>query len=379
MGNEVTHNIHHIVHDEYDPHFCTFLHPKLVACFHKLETSEDFKAAFLDYFFSGAWSLNHFKCPRVVLSSISYVLPTHDTLTISEDASHSLYVTDKQDVNVTAWKHRSPLAKAMLNFEGLLPLMIANALMQYIVSPQYVHWVKSKGLSTLGEKIRRNSSFMLHPLRASAMLTHFLHEDHHTAELTLHHTNELDDMVLGLQKEFTMPRIASYVESKVPSLRDQKDDLLKSLNMSTLRNALEYLDNFPVSLAISSSRPHHHCPFPFVFVNKAFETLTQYKREEVIGHSWAFMQSEEHTEMNQDHCIRDSLREQLPVRLVITNIRKDGTPFTNLLALEPIVSHSPQTYIIGVQYELSGNEKNLKYDLQVVEDVVKLLSGILAC
>lgn len=75
--------------------------------------------------------------------------------------------------------------------------------------------------------------------------------------------------------------------------------------------------------------------WPVSYVNRAFEQMTGYGREELTGRSLSFLQQGED---NQEGLttIRAALREGIACRSVIKNYRKDGAAFMNELQLLPI-------------------------------------------
>ena len=61
--------------------------------------------------------------------------------------------------------------------------------------------------------------------------------------------------------------------------------------------------------------------FFLVYVNKAFEMATGYKREEIIGRNCSFLRSES----SEIDLMTRALATAHPVKVAITNRRKDGT------------------------------------------------------
>jgi PAS domain-containing protein len=96
--------------------------------------------------------------------------------------------------------------------------------------------------------------------------------------------------------------------------------LQHSYGLANVFAAVENL-RYCVSLATArSDRPG----FPLVYVNKAFEAATGYKREEIIGRNCSFLQSES-TEKDQIDLMIRALAAAQPVKVAITNRHKDGT------------------------------------------------------
>lgn len=74
---------------------------------------------------------------------------------------------------------------------------------------------------------------------------------------------------------------------------------------------------------------------PIVYVNPAFQALTGYSAQEVLGHNCRFLQGPD-TDMAARKMIRQSHAKGEPARVVLENYRKDGTPFWNDLSIAPV-------------------------------------------
>lgn len=96
---------------------------------------------------------------------------------------------------------------------------------------------------------------------------------------------------------------------------------------------------------------------PIVYVNPAFEAITGYQTEESVGHNCRFLQrgaDDDDTNRQALAEIRQGLREQREVSVVLRNYRKDGTPFWNDLFIAPIRDGAGEvTHFIGVQNDIS--------------------------
>ncbi len=92
------------------------------------------------------------------------------------------------------------------------------------------------------------------------------------------------------------------------------------------------------------------CEFdmPLIYVNPAFERLTGYSRDEVIGRNCRFLQGKEVDQPGLDE-IRAVLREGRAGEALVHNYRKDGTAFWNDMRLAPVHDGQGQlTHFIGI-------------------------------
>ncbi|WP_404478541.1 histidine kinase dimerization/phosphoacceptor domain -containing protein [Novosphingobium sp. BL-52-GroH] len=74
---------------------------------------------------------------------------------------------------------------------------------------------------------------------------------------------------------------------------------------------------------------------PIVFCNEAFQKLTGYAREEIIGRNCRFLQGPD-TDRAAVRRIHDAIAAANPIDLDLLNYRKDGTTFWNALYLSPV-------------------------------------------
>jgi len=92
---------------------------------------------------------------------------------------------------------------------------------------------------------------------------------------------------------------------------------------------------------------------PIVYANEAFELITGYAQDEILGRNCRFLQGEERAQPEIEE-IRAALREQKPVTVTLRNFRKDGTLFYNRFSIRPLYDQQGQLiYFLGVQYDVT--------------------------
>jgi PAS domain S-box-containing protein len=92
---------------------------------------------------------------------------------------------------------------------------------------------------------------------------------------------------------------------------------------------------------------------PIVYANKAFERITGYSQDEIIGRNCRFLQG---TERDQPEIegIRDAMRENTEVTVTLRNYKKDGTPFFNEFTIRPLTDRQGKViYYLGVQHDVT--------------------------
>ena len=92
---------------------------------------------------------------------------------------------------------------------------------------------------------------------------------------------------------------------------------------------------------------------PIVYANKAFERLTGYSQEEIIGHNCRFLQGDDR-EQPERYQIVEAMNNRQPVEVTLRNYRKDGKLFYNHLKILPLTDRKNRVvYYLGVQYDIT--------------------------
>ena len=92
---------------------------------------------------------------------------------------------------------------------------------------------------------------------------------------------------------------------------------------------------------------------PIIYVNPAFESLTGYSSEEVMGRNCRFLQGEETRQPELD-ILRRALSDGSDCNVILRNFRKDGELFWNHLFISPVRDESGSiTHFVGIQNDLT--------------------------
>ncbi len=92
---------------------------------------------------------------------------------------------------------------------------------------------------------------------------------------------------------------------------------------------------------------------PIIYANAAFERITGYGLDEVLGRNCRFLQGEDRKQSGLE-AIRRAIREKREGSAVLRNYRKDGRLFWNDLHIAPIRSDDGRiTHFVGVQNDIT--------------------------
>lgn len=170
------------------------------------------------------------------------------------------------------------------------------------------------------------------------------------------------------------PALATGNEHIQSKMSQELNKLL--VGTSWLNGLLASVENLPVCVSLAAANKEM-AGFPLIYVNAAFETTTGYPRCEIIGQNCRFLQIGKkpgHTaEVQSISRMTAALKEGRPVKVAITNFRKDGTPFRNLLAMKPIFdSDGGYAFVLGIQFDIGVTDASAK-KMKIIDDLFRVL------
>ncbi|MHA3840085.1 histidine kinase famiy protein [Sphingomonas aestuarii] len=122
----------------------------------------------------------------------------------------------------------------------------------------------------------------------------------------------------------------------------------------------------------------HRDDNPIIFCNRAFEKMTGYRQEEIVGRNCRFLQGPE-TDQDTVSQVREGIRRREDVAVEILNYRKNGSTFWNALFVSPVNDANGELrYFFASQLDISRRKEaeEALSQAQKMEAVGKLTGGI---
>ncbi|MEI7811508.1 MAG: ATP-binding protein, partial [Ignavibacteria bacterium] len=113
---------------------------------------------------------------------------------------------------------------------------------------------------------------------------------------------------------------------------------------------------------------------PIIFVNHAFENITGYKAEEVIGSNLSFLQKYDNDKRSLE-ALRTAIKEEKESTIILEDIRKSGEVLYNELTVSPMQDEKGiTTHYICIQNDIT---QRVKFENQLKEASIRIGSLVL--
>jgi len=128
--------------------------------------------------------------------------------------------------------------------------------------------------------------------------------------------------------------------------------------------------------------------YPLVYVNDAWEDMTGYSREEVLGRNPRILQGPE-TDPEKRRALAAAIESETPITVELRNYRRDGTPFWNEVTVAPIYDEEGELELyVGFQNDVTGRKNaeqladerasKLTEEKQTLRRILGRVNGLLA-
>ena len=165
------------------------------------------------------------------------------------------------------------------------------------------------------------------------------------------------------------PLTNAPIQSVFSQFRSNDFDSLLTTKQSWLQTICHLFDGLPISISIADANQRR---FPLIYVNSAFEELSGFSVQEVIGQSNKFLQKGLVEEPMRNR-MTQNLGAGETCRVFVSNKRKDDTPFRSLLSMKPIYSlDGAYRLVIAMQFDVT-NQFNSYIALCVANDIFQAL------
>lgn len=145
------------------------------------------------------------------------------------------------------------------------------------------------------------------------------------------------------------------------------DKVLSSIGTEML---MRILDETGVGITISDPNIEDN---PLIYVNKAFEVITGYEKEDVIGKNCRMLQG---PESNKDtiNLIRQGLEDRTNVDVIIKNYTKQGRTYWNNLHISPIFDGKKNLkYFIGISKDVTETHQKIRSQKTTILELKSLV------
>ena len=138
------------------------------------------------------------------------------------------------------------------------------------------------------------------------------------------------------------------------SLSDLRQALARSAQIQQqLALANLAFEASPLGVIIADARQP---TLPMIYCNPAFEQVTGYSREEILGKNWGFLLGADQQQQALSR-LRKAVREGTGCDVVLRNYRKNGEPFWSELTLAPMRDDRGISHYVAIQSDVTAREQ----------------------
>ena len=112
---------------------------------------------------------------------------------------------------------------------------------------------------------------------------------------------------------------------------------------------------------------------PIIYANEAFQRMTGYGKDEILGHNCRFLQGDDRDQEERAR-LREAVARREEIEVTLRNYRKDGSLFHNRLRVAPLRDAEGRTlYLLGIQCDVSAQVK-AEFDIRALNERLAALS-----
>ncbi|WP_226040573.1 bacterio-opsin activator domain-containing protein [Natrinema sp. DC36] len=186
----------------------------------------------------------------------------------------------------------------------------------------------------------------------------------------------------GATITFDRGAVGSHGDADEDSLADPAEPTADASDRLTKDRAIE---EAPVGITISDPDREDN---PLVYTNDAYEAITGYEFDEVVGRNCRFLQGPESDEETIAE-MAAAIDEERPITVELKNYRKDGTEFWNEVTIAPVRDEDGRvTNYVGFQNDVTARKEaelaleertaELEYLLDRVEGLIQDVTAVVA-